>query len=36
MVSQEKMKYVYIIGKIFVNTPSIFKILALKRIALNV
>ena len=28
MVSQEKMKYVYIIGNIFVNTQSILKILA--------
>ena len=24
MVSQEKMKYVYIMGNIFVNTQSIF------------
>ena len=36
IVLQEKMKYVYIIGNIFVNTPSISQILALRRIALNV
>ena len=27
MLSQEKMKYVYIIGNIFINTQSILKIL---------
>ena len=36
MVSQEKMKYVYIIGNIFVNTQSILKILAPKCNVFNV
>ena len=31
MVSQEKMKYVCIIGNIFVNAQSILKILTPKR-----
>ena len=36
MVSQEKMKYVYIIGNIFVNTQSFLKILAPKCNVFNV
>ena len=36
MASQGKMKYVYIIFIIFVNTQSILKILAPKRNVFNV
>ena len=36
MVLQEKNRYVYIIGNIFVNTQSILKILAPKCNVLNV
>ena len=36
MVSQDKMRYVYIIGNSFVNTQSLLKILASKRNGFNV
>ena len=36
MVSQEKMKYLYIIDNIFVNTQSILKIMASKCNIFNV